>query len=69
MFAQLFYESEEGNVYPITERVRIDNSLVGLLSIPEEHKENNAFWMYFEQSQMQADLAGSWHPVDNNIPC
>lgn len=69
MFAQLFTTSEEGNVYPATDRVYIDNSLEGLLSIPSDYKDSEAFWMYFDQSQLQADLAGNWHLVDNNIPC
>ncbi len=67
MYAQLFYKSEEGNIYPQTERLLIDDSLEGLLSIPAEHDGNDAFWQYFEQSQRQADLAErGWHPVDNN---
>jgi hypothetical protein len=67
MYAQLFYKSEEGNFYPQTERVFIDDSLEGLLSIPPKHDGNNAFWEYYEQSQRQADLSGGWHLVDNNI--
>lgn len=69
MYAQLFYRSEEGNIYPQTDRVFIDDTLEGLLSIPSEHEGNDAFWQYFNQSQRQADLSGGWHPIDNNIPC
>lgn len=69
MYAQLFYKSEEGNYYPRTDRVFIDDSLEGLLSIPEEHEGNNAFWEYYQQSQRQADMSGGWHLTDNNIPC
>lgn len=69
MYAQLFYISWEGNHYPQTDRVLIDDSLEGLLSIPKEHEGNEAYWRYTEQSQRQADLSSSWHPVDNNIPC
>jgi len=69
MYAQLFYKSEEGNVYPQTGRLFIDDSLEGLLSIPDEHEGNNAYWEYFNQSQLQSDLSGGWHPVDNNTPC
>ena len=66
MYAQLFYKSEEDNIYPVTDRVFIDDSLEGLLSVPQEHEGNDAFWDYFEQSQRQSDLSGGWHPVDNN---
>ena len=69
MYAQLFYISEEGNHYPQTERVFIDDILEGLLAIPDEHEGNNAYWYYFEQSEKQADLSGGWNPVDNNFNC
>jgi len=69
MYAQLFYKSEEGNIYPQTERLFIDDSLEDLLSISDEHDGNDAFWMYFNESQRQSDLTGSWHPIDNNINC
>jgi len=69
MYAQLYYRSEEGNIYPKTDRLHIDDSLEGLLSIPTEHEGNDAFWIYFEQSERQAAITGAWNPIDNNIPC
>lgn len=69
MYAQLFYRSEEGNIYPKSDRLYIDDSLEGLLSIPAEHEGNDAFWMYFQQSERQAAMIGTWHPIDNNIYC
>ena len=69
MYAQLFYCSEEGNYYPQTDRVYIDDSLVGLLTVPEEHKGNDAFWQYYEQSERQAAMSGGWHITDNNRHC
>lgn len=69
MYAQLYYRSEEGNCYPQTDRLFIDDSLKGLLTIPAEHEGNDAFWQYYEQSQIQADITGGWHITDNNIPC
>jgi len=69
MYAQLYYRSEEGNIYPKTNRLYIDDSLEGLLAVPVEHEGNDAFWMYFKQSDMQASMSDNWHPIDNNIPC
>ncbi len=69
MYAQLFYESEEGNFYPQTDRLHIDDSLTDLLTISEEHEGNNAFWQYYEQNEMQAAISGGWHITDNNRPC
>ena len=69
MYAQLYYRSEEGNIYPQTDRVYIDDSLEGLLAIPAQHDGNDAFWMYFDQSERQAAMSSNWHPIDNNMPC
>lgn len=69
MYAQLYYKSEEGNIYPKTQRLFINDSLEGLLTIPEEHEGNDAFWMYFDESERQAAVSGGWHPIDNNISC
>jgi hypothetical protein len=51
MYAQLFYISEEGVHIAQTERVFIDDSLQGLLTIPVEHEGNNAYWGYFENTE------------------
>lgn len=69
MYAQLYYRSEEGNIYPKTNRLFIADELEGLLTIPSEHTGNDAFWMYFNESERQSALSGGWHPIDNNIPC
>jgi hypothetical protein len=51
MYAQLFYISEEGNHIAQTERLLIDGSLKGLLTITEDHKGNNAYWEYFNHTE------------------
>ena len=66
MYAQLFYLSEEGNSYPQTERLVMDDSLEGLLIIPEEHKGNNAYWEYFHLSEREFSLYGGNSIVDFN---
>ena len=69
MYAQLYHESEEGNVYPLTERIHIDDRLVGCLSIPQEYEGWDAFWKYYNQSYEQHVMQGGWDIMDNNIPC
>jgi hypothetical protein len=66
MYAQLYYLSEEGNSYPKTERLLIDDSLEGLLIIPEEHQGNNAYWEYSQYSEREISLYGGNSIVDFN---
>lgn len=68
MYAQLFYISEEGNHYPQTERLHIDDSLAGCLKVPKEHEGNEAYWKYYNQSDYEFALSGGWHITDNNMP-
>jgi len=66
MYAQLFYISEEGNHYPQTERLLIDDSLEGLLIITEEQEYNNAYWEYYHLSEKEAAIYGGYSIVDFN---
>jgi hypothetical protein len=66
MYAQLFYLSEEGNSYPQTERLLIDDSLEGLLTIPLECEGNNAYWEYSHLSEREFSLFGGNSIVDFN---
>jgi hypothetical protein len=66
MYAQLFYISEEGNHYPQTDRLQIDDSLENCLLIPKEHEGNNAYWEYYTLSDRENSLQGGWHITDNN---
>jgi hypothetical protein len=59
MFAQLFRISEEGNLYPVNEKVYIDDSLEGQLSTPQD-----CVWNY--SSSDRASLVDSQVLVDFN---
>lgn len=66
MYAQLFYLSEEGNSYPQTEKLLIDDNLYGLLIISDCHKGNNAYWEYSDFSERQISIGGGYTTVDFN---
>lgn len=66
MYAQLFYLSEEGNSYPQTQKLLIDDNLYGLLIIADEHKGNDAYWEYSHLSEREYFLFGGNSTVDFN---
>lgn len=66
MYAQLFYISEEGNHYPQTNKLLIDDSLNGLLNLPEWSQGNDAYWNYTELNDRQINLIGGYSITDFN---
>jgi hypothetical protein len=71
IYAQLMRQSEEGNIYPETDMIAIDESLDGLLMLPNEYKPENTdgevyFWQYYGNSAENMALSGSAMSIDNN---
>lgn len=59
MYAQLFYISEEDNHYPQTDKFWIDPIFENLLTIPEGHEGNNAYWNYTpDESRFNNQIGG-----------
>jgi hypothetical protein len=68
VYASLFYESEEGNVYQIGEEIGIPVMLRGNLLVPEEYKGYGirTFWKYYDHPYSQRVFTDSWFPWSNN---